>query len=84
MNKYEERLKQRLPEVAKIARGLRQKAGIIDETPLDDFEVCSLQKLYETWESLMEKDYAELNKLELEQLADVRNIAKWEECDNGN
>lgn len=80
MNKYEERLKERLPEAAKIVRGLRQKAGIID----DDFEVCSLQKLYETWESLMEKDYAERKKLELEQLADVRNIAKWEECDNGN
>lgn len=78
MSKYEERLKERLPEAAKIARGLRQKAGIIDETPLDDFEVCSLQKLYETWEALMEKDYVERRRQYLEQLVDVKDIAKYD------
>lgn len=66
MNKYEEELIQkRLPEAAQIIRGLRQTAGIIDEIPLDDFELCSLQKLYETWEALMEKDYVERKKLDI-------------------
>ena len=74
MSKYEERLKERLPEAAKIARGLRQKAGIVDDK--SDMEICSLQEIYNCWEKLMETDYVERKRKEMEQLVDVRDIAK--------
>ncbi len=52
MSEYEKRLKEALPKAAEIARELRQKCGIIDETSLSDLEVCSLERLHEVWEGL--------------------------------
>lgn len=52
MSEYEKRLKESLPQAAEIVRELRQKCGIIDETPLSNWEVCSLERLHEVWEGL--------------------------------
>lgn len=53
MSEYEKRLKESLPKAAEIAHKLTQKCGIIDETPLSDLEMCSLEKLHEIWERLI-------------------------------
>lgn len=74
MSKFEERLQEKIPKAAKIHRGLRQTAGIIDETPLDDFEACSLQKIYETWETLMTNKYIKDKEELRKELADVRTL----------
>lgn len=63
MTKYEKRVIESTHRAAPIVRGLRRKAGIIDEPILDDEQICSLEELANVWEKLMGNNEHRVNSL---------------------
>lgn len=73
MSELEKRLQKQVPKAASILRGMREKAGIIDDK--GDEEICSLQEIYNVYEALMTQKYIEDKQQLIEELADVRDLA---------
>ena len=75
MSKFEERLKERVPDATDTLRKLMVKYNIINEN-MSDEEICSLQTMFSIWEAAANNTYEKHYDKAFDNLVDVKNIGE--------